>query len=358
MLEHISIDRVRNLSSVSIDLHPGATALFGANGSGKTSFLESVHVLGVGRSFRTRQSKPVIQHGQDDCRVVCRVRRQGRSFTMGIEKHRDSTVRARIDGANVASLSELARAMPLVLLDTDSLGLLTGPPEGRRRLLDGTLFHVEQRFLTLWRRYAQAIRQRNGGLRRGIVDGDAAWRQELAETGECLTNSRVQMADALSAQLCEMLPQLSAELAGVSVAFRPGWDRQLGLLEALERNALSDAGQGFTQVGPHRGDLRFMVGGVAAVDVLSRGQLKLLLIALKLVQGRLIEEGGNGQPVYLVDDLPAELDRAHCANVCAQLGVDRQVILTAVDRGSLEAAWGDGPLRLFHVEQGQMVLQG
>ncbi len=357
MLEHISIDRVRNLSNISIDLFPGATALFGANGSGKTSFLEAIHVLGVGRSFRTRQSQPVIQHGQEDCRVVCRMRRHGRSFAMGIEKHRDSTVRARIDGANVASLSELARALPLVLLDTDSMGLVTGPPEGRRRLLDGTLFHVEQSFLPLWRRYAQAMRQRNGGLRRGILDIDVAWRQELSETGERLTESRLRVADELSALLSGIAPQLSAELADVSVAFRPGWDRRLSLLEALERNASSDAGQGFTQVGPHRGDLRFMVGGVTAADVLSRGQLKLLLIALKLVQGRLIEECGSGQPVYLVDDLAAELDRAHCANVCAQLGVNRQVILTAVDRGSLEAAWGDGPLRLFHVEQGHIALQ-
>ena len=172
-----------------------------------------------------------------------------------------------------------------------------------------------------------------------------------------MTKSRVRIADALSAQLAEMAPKLSAELADVSVVFRPGWDKQLSLIEALERNAQSDAAQGFTQVGPHRGDLRFMVDGVMAADVLSRGQLKLLLIALKLVQGRLIEAGGNGQPVYLVDDLPAELDRAHCANVCAQLGVGRQVILTAVDRGSLEAAWGNGPLRLFHVEQGQIALQ-
>ena len=65
--------------------------------------------------------------------------------------------------------------------------MLTGPPEGRRRLLDGTLFHVEQGFLAVWRRYAQAIRQRNAGLRRGILDGDSAWREELAQTGEQLT---------------------------------------------------------------------------------------------------------------------------------------------------------------------------
>ena len=57
-----------------------------------------------------------------------------------------------------------------------------------------------------------------------------------------------------------------------------------------------------------------------------------------------------------MDDLPAELDRAHCANVCEQLGSRRQVVLTAVDRGSLEAAWGGSPLSLFHVEQGEIVL--
>jgi DNA replication and repair protein RecF len=354
MLEHISIERIRNLSLISAELHSGATALFGANGSGKTSVLEAIHLLGTGRSFRTHQSKPVIQHEQDDCRVVCRLRRQGRPLVMGIEKHRDGTARARVGGENVASLSELARAMPIVLLDTDSLGLVTGPPEGRRKLLDGTLFHVEQNFLPLWRRYAQAMRQRNGGLRRGILDADSAWRQELAETGERLTQSRTRIADTLSRQLAGMASELSADLAGVSVVFRPGWDRQIGLAEALERNAQSDANQGFTQVGPHRGDLRFMVGGGMAADVLSRGQLKLLLVALKLVQGRLIEEGGNSRPIYLVDDLPAELDRAHCASVCAQLAMGRQVILTAVDRGSLEAAWGDGPLELFHVEQGQI----
>ena len=91
-----------------------------------------------------------------------------------------------------------------------------------------------------------------------------------------------------------------------------------------------------------------------AAEVLSRGQLKLALVALKLVQGRLIESASAVPPLYLVDDLPAELDQTHCASVCEELGRGRQVILTAVDRGSLEAAWGGSPLNLFHVEQGQV----
>ena len=63
MLESVEVQGVRNLSGVKVPLSAGATALFGANGSGKTSFLEAIYLLGVGRSFRTHQSRPMIQHG-------------------------------------------------------------------------------------------------------------------------------------------------------------------------------------------------------------------------------------------------------------------------------------------------------
>ena len=187
MLKHITIEGVRNLAHAQVALPAGATVLFGANGSGKTSFLEAIHLLAVGRSFRTHQSKPVIQHGMAHCRVVGEVQRGGRATMMGLEKHRDGGVKARVGGENVPSLSELALHLPLVLLDTEGLGIVTGPPEGRRRLLDGTLFHVEQGFLSQWKRYALAVRQRNSGLRRGILGSDRAWRQEIAETGMLLT---------------------------------------------------------------------------------------------------------------------------------------------------------------------------
>jgi DNA replication and repair protein RecF len=179
---------------------------------------------------------------------------------------------------------------------------------------------VEQGFLSQWKRYALAVRQRNSGLRRGILSSDKAWRQEIAETGTLLTQQRQAVAEKLADELARLVPALSDDLVGLEVAFRAGWDQKLSLAEALERNADSDTAQGFTQVGPHRADLRLIRDGVLAAEVLSRGQLKLALVALKLAQGVLIEDASSLSPLYLVDDLPAELDREHCARVCEQLG--------------------------------------
>jgi DNA replication and repair protein RecF len=276
---------------------------------------------------------------------------------MGIEKYRDGLVRAKVNGETIPSLSALAQQLPLVLMDTEGLTLLTGAPEGRRRLLDGTLFHVEQGFLALWKRYAHLLRQRNSGLRRGILSTDKAWRHELAQAGEQLTQARGSVVGRYTEKLRQLAPAISPNLAEVEMAFRAGWDRRESLQAALEKNAQSDAAQGFTQVGPHRADLRFNADGATASEVLSRGQMKLLLVALKLSQGQIIEEASKMPPLYLIDDLPAELDEAHCASVCAQLRGGRQVIMTAVDRASLERAWGADPINLFHVEQGGLTIQ-
>ena len=135
-------------------------------------------------------------------------------------------VRAKVNGEPIPSLSELAQQLPLVLLDTEGLTLLTGTPDGRRRLLDGTLFHVEQAFLAVWKRYAQSLRQRNSGLRHGILTSDEAWRRELAETGEKLTAARLEVVARYSEKLSGLAPALSPDLSQVEMAFRAGWDRR------------------------------------------------------------------------------------------------------------------------------------
>lgn len=149
------------------------------------------------------------------------------------------------------------------------------------------------------------------------------------------------------------MAELSPELASVCLSYRPGWD-QAGTLEAgLVRSLESDRARGFTHVGPHRADLRLQWGGRPAAEVMSRGQLKLTTIALRLAQGRLMAHGRGGSPVYAVDDIAAELDLDHAARVGDLLESEAsQVLITTVSEQEVAGFWSGANKKLFHVEQG------
>jgi len=316
-LERVFIDGVRNLCQQRIELAAGANVFFGANGSGKTSILEAISLVATGRSFRTHSAKPLIHHGDEHCLVQIKLARSGRLHNLGIRRHRAGGAELRIDGAAASSFAGLAALLPIVLVDTDSIELITGTPEARRRYLDTILFHVEHQFLEVWRRYQRVLRQRNAGLRRGTLAEDDIWLTELARVGETLAALRAVAVASLAPVFAEIAGRLSGALNGATLTLRRGWSSELDLLGALNAAAASDRKQGFTHVGPHRADIRILVDGRAAADVLSRGQLKLATLALKLAQGRMLSGVNGVVPVYLVDDIAAELDEDHARQACS-----------------------------------------
>ena len=117
-----------------------------------------------------------------------------------------------------------------------------------------------------------------------------------------------------------------------------------------------DQQMGHTQAGPQRADLRLRLGAHNATDILSRGQQKLVVCALRIAQGHLVSQARRGQCIYLVDDLPSELDEHHRRALCRLLEDLRcQVFITCVDHELLREGWQtETPVALFHVEQGRI----
>ena len=117
---------------------------------------------------------------------------------------------------------------------------------------------------------------------------------------------------------------------------------------------------GYTQAGPQRADLRLRIGTQNALEVLSRGQQKLVVCALKIAQGHLLAESMRQQCVYLVDDLSAELDPVYRKTLCNLLEqLDCQVFITGTDPDSLNYDWRkETPVSMFHVEHGHIKESG
>lgn len=358
-LTRLDIQQFRNLERVALRPSSGVNLIYGANGSGKTSVLEAIHALAVGRSFRTHRHRPLIQWEKDAYTLYAEVDQAGASIPLGLQRRRNGEVTLKANGRAVGSLAELATLLPVQVIDAHSFALLEGSPRGRRQFMDWLVFHVEPSFFAAWKGAQRCLRQRNSLLRRDRMDGSelAIWDRELVRLSEEIDDCRRRCIEKFQPAFMGLLEEFVA-IPGVSLSYQRGWDRQKPYEQVLTDNFERDRLQGHTQSGSHRADLRIMVKGQPAGEVLSRGQQKLVICALRVAQG-LIFSRSTGYPcLYLVDDLPSELDDRHRAKLVEWLDrLKTQVFVTGVDREALKADWmtrNETPVRLFHVEQGRV----
>lgn len=346
----LHVENFRNLAQVEIEPHANLNLLHGANGAGKTSVLEALVVLSRGRSFRTTQAAELIGPKERTFRVFALVEdRLGQVHRLGLERS-GSRWRGRKDGADLSQISELTRSLPLVLMEPDSHLLVSGPPETRRRYLDWGMFHVEQEFLEVWRRYSKALKQRNAALRGGksAVQGDVLDSMDaiLAHHGWDLSELRRRHCEAVARDIEGMLSELGAGLEHVRMTYRQGWSGG-ELLDALRRSRDRDIDRGQTLSGPHRADLALTCEESPARAVLSRGEQKILAAALLLTQAELLAGRGE-KPVILLDDLASEFDERHYSRVLERaVATGAQVWVTGTRQPAAEEASA-----VFHVEQG------
>jgi DNA replication and repair protein RecF len=353
LLTQLSIENLRNITTASVDLRSGISAFVGPNGAGKTTVLDAVHVLGTGKPFTSHQSNKVIQENAPYFQVVGRFRHGGPESVVGVKRLRQGGGEVRLAGKSVKALSTLAHELPVILINATTLDVLREGPEARRKLVDQLVFHVEHSFVGVWQRYYQVLKQRNALLRKGVVDDDAAWVAELAVLGEQFYYSRVRATDLLTAQLREVLEEMKVDFPSLRLALRSGWKDGVPFALALESSRSSDIDRGHTQVGPHRGDLTCYVAGGLANDLLSRGQMKVLMSAIRIAQGRVLKETAHRAPIYLLDDVGAELDAANAQAIFSVLATEgAQVLATMVSLNDTAQGLKRYVTDVFHVEQG------
>ncbi|MCB1666884.1 MAG: DNA replication/repair protein RecF [Porticoccaceae bacterium] len=363
-LKKLDLQGVRNLVAVQLSFAPRVNLFYGHNGSGKTSVLEAIYLLGRGRSFRTRNPLSVMAKDQDGFISVGYLSKgSGATTPVGVQRLRNGGFVMRVAGEPVYAASHLADAVPLLLLNSDSFSLLEGGPGGRRRYLDWGVFHVEQGYRDIWKRFQRSLKQRNSLLRRDRIDGAllATWDREFVSLAEQVDSYRKGYAE----RLIPLIKKAASDLGGkamadtVSFGYYPGWDTAQSLESVLLSNRPRDQQNKVTHHGPHRADLRVRSGRAGAAELLSRGQAKVLVSAMQLAQGQLFKEITGQQCIYLLDDLPAELDEERRKAVGRLLmDLEAQVFVTGVDKEDLLMIWPEikaGDIGLFHVEHGRVM---
>jgi len=358
-IQSLRIESIRNLNSLSFSPSRSVNIFTGANGSGKTSLLEAIHFLALTRSFRTNKFHYLVTREQRQATVFAKLHGDSGEADrpLGVQRDLEGNNQIRYSGRDI-DLSELAGLLPLQVINTDTFQLLEGSPGVRRQFVDWGAFYADGAFVQLWRGFKRVLQQRNSLVKCGRIQPALrrAWDAEYVRYAEQLTEARARYVELLKPDFQAVLGKLMGDV-DITLNFSPGWDQQRGLDEILEQNLQRDLRQGYTGAGPQRADLKVKAGGISAAESLSRGQKKLVVSALKLAQGALFHRLTQRACVYLIDDLPSELDERHSRLFCEFLAAsDNQCFITCVDPAALGDCWGERQdVSYFQLDEGKLV---
>ncbi|MCQ5471300.1 DNA replication and repair protein RecF [Pantoea sp. AN62] len=356
-LTRLLIKDFRNIEQADLQLAPGFNFLVGANGSGKTSVLEAIYTLGHGRAFRSLQAGRVIRH--DEAAFVLHGRLEGkeREISVGLTKNRAGDSKVRIDGSDGHKVAELAQLLPMQLITPEGFTLLNGGPKYRRAYVDWGCFHNTPGFFNAWSNLRRLLKQRNAALRQvSRYSQIRPWDQELVPLAEQISQWRAEYSAAISAEITATCRQFLPEFE-LRFSFQRGWDKESDYGELLERNFERDRALTYTASGPHKADFRIRAEGTPVEDLLSRGQLKLLMCALRLAQGEFLTSQSGRRCVYLIDDFASELDDSRRRLLAERLkATEAQVFVSAISAEHV-IDMTDEKGKMFRVEQGKIAVQ-
>ena len=354
LITRLNIERVRNLKAVAlIGLQP-FNVFYGENGSGKTSILEAIHLLATGRSFRTHIPKNYIQNNTQDAIVFA----QSETEKIGMQKQLSGEQLIKVNGDHIATQGQLAKILPLQHLEPQSTDIIDYGAKPRRQMLDWLMFHVEPDFYPAWQFYARALKQRNSLLKsnRHLSLSDLEpWNKMLSDYGEILHSLRTAVVDKWKMYFLEDMKVLLPNLS-IDMEYQAGFHSDTGLFNDLTNYHYKDLERGYTEYGPHRADIRLKTTFGDADVILSRGQKKLLIMALKLSQIAMLHSC-NKETVVLLDDITAELDLTAQQRLIERLSqLGSQVFITTLESEAVKIHLHDLSIsyQLFNVEDGQV----
>ena len=355
MLAKISLLHFRNILDAELSPSSGINLILGENGSGKTSLLEAIYLLAMGRSFRSRQLKVLVNNQHERLMVVGRTAEQ---TPIGLQYDLSAGMQIRLDNSPLKKLSDLAQHLPIQFIPANCHQYFELGPKFRRKMVDWGVFHVEHHFNFHWQSYKKALQQRNAAIRQRKPGSEiSVWNKYLVEHGENISAMRKGYLEILMGYFRPLFQQLCPDLSDATFHLRylQGWNKDK-TLEAYLRECLErDVALGYTRSGAHAADWLLRVNDSDPYEMLSRGQQKLFFLALSMAQiVMLAEKKQLTNTILMIDDLTSELDWQHQKSVMETLRLlPVQSFITSTNE-ALTDLIGKTDEKLFHVKQGSV----
>ncbi len=376
-VRNLSLENFRNYIRLEVEWPERPILLVGGNAQGKTSLLEAIHYLATGRSPMTAVDRQLINWAAEreglayaHLRAEVAGRQQVREIAIALSLAPNANGAVRLQKSirvdrRPQRLRDLTGCLNVVLFLPQDIDLVSGPPSGRRDYLDATLSQVDAAYAAALETYTETLRQRNALLRHLAEEGgDPAQLdpldERLARSGVVVAQGRRRMVAELSRHVGPVHAELTGGREWLRLEYQPNFDParppalnyqmplaltepegpppgistedlERAFLQRLRQRRREEIERGMTLTGPHRDEMRFLVGDVDLGIFGSRGQQRTAVLALKMAQLAWMQETTGEAPVLLLDEVLAELDSQRRALLLAQVNRVEQAILTATD---------------------------
>ena len=341
-VEHVSLYNFRCFTSKEIDLSAQTTIFVGKNAAGKTNTVEALQLLTAGYSFRKPTPSQLLLTGTSEAKIEISLTGDGRK----LENTCTITERRRQFSKNgkKCQAADISGTLMSILFNPDDLSMIKGGASYRREEFDDFGRQANKSYFKVFSAYTKTVEQRNKLLKSDWPDNNLldAWDLSLARGGATLLHARIHLFERLAKKTCEIYQELSGgehlEMNYISsigeVSFEASREEITDqFLQALNEARADDIRRQQSTKGPHRDDVEFLIEGKDARNFGSQGQIRTVVLALKMAEVLLSEEILGEKPLLLLDDVMSELDEDRRKAIMEFAFHDIQTVITTTNLG-------------------------
>ena len=309
-IKNIELTNFRNYKNLKLEFDKNLNIFLGHNAQGKTNLLESIFVLGMGKSFRTNSDKEMIFFNEEFAKVKANVVEENNEDEIEIIYQNEGKI-IKLDGIKLQRTIDLLETVYIVAFSPEDLKIVKEGPDNRRKFLDRELCQIKPIYYSDLGNYKKVLKERNTLLREENSDKHlySVFNESLAEYGIRIVKERKAFIDRLQSISEKIESDITSGSEKLVLSYETKIDSKEQFIDILEENFEKDLYKGYTSFGPHKDDIKISVNDVDIRTYGSQGQQRTAALSMKLAEIGLIKQETGKDAVLLLDDVLSELDQ-------------------------------------------------
>ena len=341
-LKSLYAKNFRNFKTLKLDLKPGINLILGDNGVGKTNLVEIVYFLSTFGSFRTPNDDDLVRFGESYFII------SGMYGDVKVEVRYAEKKKVLVNKVKQERLSNAFSTIPVIALTSSDLEIVDGAPVRRRRFMNIGISMYKRPYIDILSLYSRALKQRNSLLKHATtgkeISGIEIWEKQLAINASPIVTARKDYINRLLHYAVPVFYSLTGQ--DIEIAYKEGADYE-NLMEQFKQMRKKEIERGYTLYGPHRDDIIFKTKGHSAKVSASFGIKRLITIALRIAQARMLTQIRGEEPILILDEMIGELDKEKL-ELLSDLLMDYEQVLIATTREDLQER---GDYNIYRIEE-------